>query len=83
MRNSKLAIETDGTITAIYDDELLDLVALGHATITRVSSVEPIFPDERPVVWQATMTDGTVLPGYTQRADALAAEVAYLEIKLF
>jgi hypothetical protein len=87
VRNSKLAIETDGTITAIYDDELADLVALGNGSIRRVSDVEP----DTLGGWTAFIRSNEPAGGpYSQalgsfrlRSEALAAEVAYLETKLF
>ena len=85
MKTSKIAIETDGTITMIYDDEIADLIALGNGTITRVSNVEPT--NAWPYGWTVTMTNPAEpfpLPGvFRLRTAALAAEVAYLESKLF
>lgn len=69
----------NGTVTTIYSDELAPLIAKGRATITRASAVEPA-PNGG---WTATMNDGTVLGPYRLRSEALTAEVAYLESKLF
>lgn len=79
MKQSKLAISADGEVTMIYSDETAELLEeLGEATVERVSNVEPVAGG-----WQATMIDGAVLPVYRLRADALAAEVEYLNSKLF
>ena len=76
----KLAIETDGSATMIYDDQRLDLMLeLGRPVITRVSEVEP----RSDGLWQAKMRDGHLLQPYRLRSEALAAEVEYLEAKLF
>ena len=75
----KLSISRSGSITAIYDDVHADLMTKGKAQVRRASNVEPA-PQGG---WTATMTDGTVLGPYRLRKDALDAEVAYLESKLF
>ncbi len=75
----KLAINPDGTIVMIYNDDNRELFEQGIVSITRVSSVEPN-PDGS---WSATMIDGVVLGPYKLRKDALDAEVKYLENKLF
>ena len=92
MQPLKLAIETDGTITAIHDDALAPLYLEGRADITRASSVEPhrwiefepatCHQSESITGWLATMNDGTKLGPYRLRSEALAAEVAYLEKQL-
>jgi hypothetical protein len=69
-----------GKLTMIYHDVHAGLLAQGKASITRASNVEPTTDGKG---WQATMSDGTVLPATTLRQDALAAEVEYLERKLF
>lgn len=75
-----LSIENGGVITAIYNDDLEPLMAQAKiCAIERASHVEPTSDAK----WAATMTDGTVLGPYTLRSEALAAEVAYLESKLF
>jgi hypothetical protein len=75
---STVVIDADGSLMAIYDDELAGLLDEGTATITRASNVEP----DAAGYWVATMADGAVLPACKLRAEALAAEVAYLERKL-
>ena len=83
--NIKLAVEVGGAITAIYSDELAPLIELGAATITRASNVEP-----SSLGWFVTMIgddshEAFALQARTfrRRADALAAEVKYLESRLF
>jgi hypothetical protein len=60
----------------VYDDALRGLLALGRASIRRVSRVEPT-PDGR---WTADLgpMDGPVLGPFETRAAALAAERAWL-----
>jgi hypothetical protein len=75
---SKLVVRPNGRIEFIYQDDLRGLLAEGHATITRASHVEPTV-DSR---WAADMTpvDGPPCLGpFDTRAEALAAEVAWLE----
>lgn len=76
-----LVIGTDGRVTSIYNDDLADLYAVGKVTITRASHVEPTSDGE----WQADMAPvgGPVLGPFKLRQDALDAEVAWLEKKLF
>lgn len=75
----KLSLK-DGKVLAIYSDDLADLASkASHVEIRRASAVEPT-PEGQ---WTATMTDGTVLGPYRLRSEALTAEVAYLESKLF
>ena len=84
----RLSVSPDGTITAIYSDELVGLNRLGEVEIERASNVEPItvlveHATRRRAGWQAIMADGTVLPVCETREAALALEVEYLERKLF
>lgn len=78
MKTFKMSIGTNGRMTLIYDDLHTGLMEQGHSTVTRASNVEPCAGG-----WKATMRDGTVIGPYRLRADALAAEVKYLESKLF
>jgi hypothetical protein len=82
----KLSITTDGEIMAIYSDDLVGLIDLGRAEITRASDVEPTSLGG----WRVSMRDDTSAAAFAlqsrtfkRRADALAAEVAYLENRLF
>ncbi len=76
----KLAIEPGGAIVAIYDDSLAGLIEQGHVDIARVSDVEPYDNGG----WLAVMRrDGARLGPFRLRAEALAAEVDYLNARLF
>lgn len=64
-----------GEIRHLYN-ERLDLAALGPASITRASHVEP-----EGAQWTADLSpvSGPVLGPFPRRSDALAAEAAWLE----
>lgn len=80
----RLSIDQSGVIEAIYSDDLAGLCELGAATITRASNVEPYAREDWAAGgWAATMANGVVLGPYRLRSEALAAEVAYLEARLF
>ena len=72
---SKLVIDETGAVSFIYTDELRGLLTEGVATIKRVSHVEPAAGG-----WTADLTPikGPVLGPFVTRAEALAAEVDYL-----
>jgi hypothetical protein len=76
----KLLVRPDGTVRAIYD-ESIDLAVLGTPTITRASHVEP----DRDGRWRTDLTPvgGPVLGPYGRRSEALEAEHAWLERRLF
>lgn len=74
------SVDTEGELTAIYSDDLVDLLSEGKATIQRASHVEP---SEGGRDWTATMWNGIQLGPFKTRRDALSAEVAYLEKELF
>lgn len=80
MTSFELTIAEDGSVRAIYDDALpldeLRQALGGEARITRASDVEPTADCE----WQADMgrSGGPVLGPFQARAEALAAEVAWL-----
>ena len=78
--NFQLRIAPDGEVVAIYNDVLSGLLSEGRARIERASAVEP---SEDCTGWHATMNDGKVLGPYKLRQDALDAEVAYLNERLF
>ena len=69
-------IAPDGQLRHIYDDNI-DLTALGQVRISRASQVEP----DASGHWLANLSlvGGPVLGPFLRRADALAAEVAWLE----
>ena len=68
-----LFVAPDGSTKVIYSEEI-DLHALGTATISRASHVEP----DDSGHWFADMVDGPQLGPFTRRSEALAAEVAWL-----
>lgn len=70
-----------GALTFIYADPLAPLLALGAATVRRVSHVEPVQSVSlRGIGWSATMVDtGVVLGPFPTRQEALDAEIAYLK----
>lgn len=65
----------NGTLSFVYDDALADLLDTGEAIVNRVSHVEPV-----PSGWTADMgpVAGPVLGPFALRAEALAAERAWL-----
>jgi hypothetical protein len=72
-----VSIRPDGAIEFVYDDALRGLFALGRVTIRRASHVEPT-SDGR---WTADLgpSGGPVLGPFDRRAEALAAERAWLD----
>ena len=72
-----LTIDTEGNCRALYSEEF-DLVALGPATITRASHVEPVAAG---CGWVADMSPvaGPLLGPFAKRSEALRAEVAWIE----
>lgn len=84
MQECNLVICDDGTIVGIYNDDLVGLLSQGRAEVRRASHVEPADgggweADMRPAMGEA----GPVLRApdgqpFKTRAEALAAEVAYI-----
>ncbi len=74
-------VSPDGTMRMIYDDSLVDLFGQGQVMIRRASWVEP-HPDGG---WTADMapSGGPVLGRFRLREEALRAEKAWLENRLF
>lgn len=72
----KLLVRPDGTVRAIYQEDL-DLAVLGRPTIRRASHVEP----DQEGRWRADLTPvgGPVLGPYDRRGEALEAEREWLE----
>ena len=66
---------SNGHVQFVYDDALAELLDAGAATVRRVSHVEPA-----PGGWTADMSpvNGPVLGPFGLRAEALAAERAWL-----
>ena len=69
-------IAPDGQLRHIYTDNL-DLTGLGQVGISRASHVEP----DASGRWLADLSPvgGPILGPFSKRAEALAAEVAWLE----
>ena len=80
MTQAHVFVGPDGLLTFIYRDELVELLALGEATIDRASHVEP-----SPIGWTADMapSNGPVLGPFPLRREALAAEETWIDAKLF
>lgn len=85
---SNIVIEPDGTAVFIYNDELAGLLAEGVAEVTRASNVEPMIgggweADMRPVAGEAgPVLRGADGKGFALRADALAAEVEWINANI-
>ena len=73
---AEVIIDPNGTLRALYSDELSELLKEGKATVKRASRVEPA-PEGG---WTADMSpvNGPVLGPFELRSEALAAEVEYL-----
>lgn len=79
----EILVNEDGSLQAIYSDELAEMLTLGHATVRRVSSVEP-WDVDGALVWEADLEacGGPVLGPFKRREDALKAEVAWLKAEM-
>jgi hypothetical protein len=78
----KLSLQ-DGKVLAVYSDDLADLKAKATTVqIRRVSFVEPT-PDGQWTADMSPVAPGVVLGPFRLRSEALAAEVQYLDSKLF
>jgi len=71
-----ISIDRNGGVRAIYSDGF-PWQALGKTLIQRASHVEP----DHLGLWYAdlTLSDGPKIGPFARRADAIAAEVAWLE----
>jgi hypothetical protein len=76
----KITLSPDGTMKFIYTDKLRPLMRHGQASIKRVSHVEPTEDNK----WHADLSpiQGPILGPYETRAEALQAEVRWLEENL-
>jgi hypothetical protein len=75
-----LLVDVCGSIHGLYG-EAIDLNALGDLTIYRASEVEP---DHTGHWWaDLALMGGPRLGPYTRRSDALGAEIAWIEQRLF
>jgi len=77
MPNTRIInVSRSGEMTFIYDDKLTGLMKHGPAKITRASHVDPTADNK----WEANMVPsrGPVLGPFDTRAEALAAEVRWI-----
>jgi len=73
-----ISVEEDGSIAMIYSDDLISLIKKGVARTIRASNVEPVGNK-----WSVDLTPigGPAQPTlYTTRAEALEAEVKWIEM---
>jgi hypothetical protein len=75
----KLTVSPTGDVRFIYSDDLRPLLDAGDARISRASHVEP-----SGSAWTADLAPagGPLLGPFATRAEALAAEVAWLDENL-
>jgi hypothetical protein len=84
-----IAITSEGTTEFIYNDEFAELLRSGPHTVERVSNVEyetvGLLGSKliQKSGWVATMKNGLKIGPYETREEALKAEVAHLEEKMF
>lgn len=82
-KRNMLRIDPKGVITFVYDDRLAGLLSLGEATVKRASHVEPKnTPDGLRWFADLSPVKGPTLGPYTQRNDAIAAEVDWLTLNI-
>jgi hypothetical protein len=74
-------VRPDGTAQCVYNEDI-NLSALGELDIKRASHVEPIA--DQPGKWGADLApvNGPFLGPFDTRAEALAAEIAWLDNEL-
>jgi hypothetical protein len=73
-----------GKASFIYSDNMKDLLKRGPSVVKRASHVEPVGVESGEWRgWEAKMEDGQVLGPFDSREEALSAERAYLEEKMF
>jgi hypothetical protein len=74
-------VRPDGTAQCVYNEDI-NLAAIGELDIKRASHVEPIA--DQPGKWGADLAPvgGPFLGPFNTRAEALAAEVAWLDNEL-
>ena len=81
MGASNLFIRRGGAVEFVYADDLAALFADDDKTVVRASHVEPL-PDGSGWTADLTPVQGPVLGPFPTRAEALAAEAAWLEEQL-
>ena len=69
-----IAVQPDGSLEFVYHDDFVELLREGASAIERASEVEP-FKDG----WAADIIGGPFLGPFPLRAEAIAAEVDWIE----
>ena len=79
MADQTICIDSDGSLSFIYSDSMVELLDEGEATIRRVSHVEPATSNSKQ--WTADMGpgEGPGLGPFTTRQEALDTEVQWLK----
>lgn len=74
-------IRPNGDMQCIYDEKI-DLAQIGRVDIKRASHVEP--DPNRPGTWYIDLAPvgGPLIAGFATRAEALKAEVEWLEFQM-
>jgi len=71
-----ISIDTQGNVRGIYTDNF-PWLELGKALVQRASNVEP---DHLGLWWaDLSLSNGPKIGPFARRADAIAAEIAWLE----
>jgi hypothetical protein len=71
-----ISIDTQGNVRGIYTDDF-PWLELGKALVQRASNVEP---DHLGLWWaDLSLSNGPKIGPFARRADAIAAEIAWLE----
>lgn len=79
-----IAIDQDGHLDFVWNDELVGLTKLGSTTIERASHVEPVMTGENAGKWMADMgpVGGPTLGPFDLRGEAIDAELAWISNNL-
>lgn len=88
--DDEILIDDDGTIQAIYSDDLAEAFAGETLTTRRASHVEPfgqgwianMRPVGGPVLWDTATTNPLGKVAFKTRRGALDAEVAWLKARM-
>ncbi len=77
MNEVQIVVEANGEVKFIYSDDLADLINMGDVEVRRASHVEPIASGG----WSSDMSPvgGPILGPFNLRAEALSAEVQWLQ----
>lgn len=82
MKQLTISVADGGEMAFVYDDDLLELLDEGEATIARASHVEPAPHPDGGQGWNVDMSPSggpASLGVYRERSVALAVEVAWLQ----